>query len=48
MSPLLAGAALNAGWSNAQIFNAAVVPALIAGAAVVVLAMRRRNKSKGI
>ncbi|OYU76075.1 MAG: hypothetical protein CFE45_31930, partial [Burkholderiales bacterium PBB5] len=37
VSPILAGSALAAGWTNAQIFMAALVPAVIACVAVVLL-----------
>jgi AAHS family 4-hydroxybenzoate transporter-like MFS transporter len=38
LSPLLAGSALSAGWSNAEIFSAAVVPAIVAALTVIALA----------
>lgn len=37
VSPILAGSALAAGWTNAQIFTAAIVPAAIACLAVLLL-----------
>jgi AAHS family 4-hydroxybenzoate transporter-like MFS transporter len=46
VSPILAGSALAAGWSNEQIFMAAMVPAAIAGVAVLVLgAIGQRQRS---
>ncbi len=45
LSPLLAGSALSAGWSNAQIFSAAVAPAIVAALAVIALATTRRSPS---
>lgn len=46
VSPILAGSALAAGWSNEQIFMAAMVPAVIAGVAVLVLgAIGQRQRS---
>jgi AAHS family 4-hydroxybenzoate transporter-like MFS transporter len=46
VSPILAGSALAAGWSNAQIFTAAMVPAAIAGIAVLVLSVIGRRQSQ--
>lgn len=48
-SPILAGSALAAGWSNAQIFSAAIVPAAIAGVAVLLLAViGQRQRQSGV
>jgi AAHS family 4-hydroxybenzoate transporter-like MFS transporter len=48
VSPILAGSALAAGWSNAQIFAAAMVPAAIACIAVLLLSMMgKRERTDG-
>jgi len=47
VSPILAGSALAAGWSNAQIFSAAIVPAAIAGVAVLALSVIGRHQRQG-
>ena len=36
-SPLIAGALISAGWTNAQIFSAAIIPAVVASVAVLAL-----------
>jgi AAHS family 4-hydroxybenzoate transporter-like MFS transporter len=46
-SPILAGSALAAGWSNAQIFSAAIVPAAIAGVAVLLLSVIGQRQRHG-
>lgn len=46
VSPILAGSALAAGWTNAQIFSAAIVPAGIAGCAVLALSFVGRHQRK--
>jgi AAHS family 4-hydroxybenzoate transporter-like MFS transporter len=47
VSPILAGSALATGWSNAQIFSAAMVPAAIAGVAVLVLSVVGKHQRHG-
>ncbi|MEI6026657.1 MAG: MFS transporter [Betaproteobacteria bacterium] len=49
LSPILAGSALAAGWTNEQIFMAAMVPAGVAGIAVWVLSVvGQRQRSAGL
>lgn len=47
VSPILAGSALAAGWSNDQIFMAAMVPAAVASIAVLVLSVVGQPQSSG-
>jgi AAHS family 4-hydroxybenzoate transporter-like MFS transporter len=46
VGPLLGGVAIAAGWTPAQIFIAGVVPAVVAGLAVLAIAWRQAGEAR--